>query len=64
MGIFKYVHYIYVVLALLFAYDAYIGFSTNEGSPWLSVAFAVAALFMFFFRRKFSKKFEDRYKKP
>ena len=63
MGILKYVHYIYLLLAGLFIYDGIIRLNSGEGSPWLSFAFAAAAIFMFFFRKKFSKKMEDRYKK-
>ncbi len=64
MGILKYVHYIYLIIAIAFIYDGFQKLNNNEGNPWLGFAFAAAAIFMFFFRRKFSKKFEDRYKKP
>ena len=63
MGILKYVHYIYLLLAALFIYDAFERLNSGIGSPWLSLAFAAGAIFMFFFRKKFSKKMEDRYKK-
>lgn len=63
MGILKYVHYIYILLAALFIYDGFVRLNNNEGHPWMSFIFAAAAIFMFFFRRKFSRKFEDRYKK-
>jgi len=36
---------------------------TSNEAPWLSLAIAAVALFMFFFRRKFAKKFEDNNKK-
>lgn len=63
MGILKYVHYIYLLLAVLFVYDGIVKLNSGEGSPWLTFAFAAACIFMFFFRRKFSKKMGDRYKK-
>ncbi len=63
MGILKYLHYIYLVLAALFVFEGVNKIYTNSGTPWAQFALAGAAIFMFFFRKKFSKKMEDRYKK-
>jgi len=63
MGIFKYVHYIYLVLAVLFIVEGISKITSDEGTPWAQFALAAAAIFMFFFRKKFSGKMEDRYKK-
>ena len=63
MIILKYVHFVYVLLAVLFAYDGLYRINNNEPHPWLSFIIAACALFMFFFRRKFSRKFAEHYKK-
>ncbi|TYA92356.1 hypothetical protein [Seonamhaeicola marinus] len=56
LGIFQYV---YLVFAGLFLYDG-ISKLTNGENGYLSLGLAALAIFMFFFRRKFSKKFQDR----
>ena len=63
MGILKYVHFVYIFFAILFIIDGFERIKSSENHPWLSFAIAAVAIFMFFFRRKFSKKFEDRYNK-
>lgn len=63
MKILKYVYYIYLFFALAFIYDGIIRLQSNEAHPWLSFLIATAAVFMFFFRRKYSKRMEDYYNK-
>ena len=53
--------YIYLVLGFVMLYDAFTKWNNPE-KPWLSIAFAVVAFFLFFFRNKFAKKFENRNK--
>ncbi len=59
MNYLKYTQYFYLIFAGFFAYDAYSKFSNNE-SFYLQLFFVAIAIFMFFFRRKFAEKFEDR----
>jgi len=59
MTYLKYIQYFYLIAAILFAVDGFMQLNAAERSPWISFFFAVIALFMFFFRRKFAKKFED-----
>ena len=61
MEILKHVHYVYIFFTVVFLYDGFERIYKSQPHPWLSFAIAAAALFMFFFRRKFSKKFQDRY---
>jgi hypothetical protein len=63
MNYLKYTSYIYLVFAVYFIYDGISKFNDPTATPWLSLMIAGLAVFMFFFRRKFSKKFEDRNKK-
>jgi hypothetical protein len=56
----KIFQYAYLVFAILFVFDAVTKWSTNRNGAYLSLALAGLAVFMYFFRRKFSKKFENR----
>lgn len=58
MNYLKYTQYIYLVFGLFFIYEGFTKINTEE-TPWLSFGIAALALFMFFFRRKFAKKFEN-----
>jgi len=61
MAYLKYVSYLYLIMAGFFIYSGIMGLLENTtGKAILSFAFAGAAVFMFFFRRNFQKKFENR----
>jgi hypothetical protein len=60
MGYLKYTQYVYLIFALFFINDAFEKRNDTENGPWLSLMVAGAAIFMFFFRRKFAKKAEGR----
>ena len=64
MNYLKFTQYIYLVFGAYFIYDGVTKLNNPAyGTPWLSFIIAGVAVFMFFFRRKFAKKFEDRNKK-
>ena len=63
MTYLKYTQYFYLVFAVFFIYDGISKWGVEGTTPWLSFMIAGLAVFMFFFRRKFAKKFEDRNKK-
>lgn len=56
LGIFQYA---YLIFAVLFLYDAI----TSPERVVMSSLLAVLAIFMFFFRKRFRKKFEDQNKR-
>jgi len=61
MKYLKFTQYAYLIAAILIAiesYNQYKGGDTNQAI--LMGLFALAAVFMFFFRRKFARKFEER----
>lgn len=58
MNYLKYTQYVYLIFAGFFIYDGVTKIH-SEGGPWLSFFIAALAIFMFFFRRKFAKKFEN-----
>ena len=63
MGYLKYTQYVYIAFAVYFIYDGVA--KLKEGSENYALSFIIAgmAVFMFFFRRKFVRKFDDRNKK-
>jgi hypothetical protein len=63
MSYLKYTPYLYLVFAVYFIYDGVTKLNAADATPWLSFIIAGLAIFMFFFRLKFAKKFEDRNKK-
>ncbi|WP_111682169.1 hypothetical protein [Winogradskyella tangerina] len=62
MKIFKLFQYAYIVFAILFLWDAISNWSVDRDRSYMSLFFVALALFMFFFRKRFSKKFQDRNK--
>lgn len=56
LGIFQYA---YLIFAVLFLYDAI----TSPERVVMSSLLAALAIFMFFFRKRFRKKFEDQNKR-
>jgi hypothetical protein len=58
----KIFQYAYLIFAGLFIYDAVNKWSTERNMAYVSVFFAALAIFMYFFRKRFKKKFEDRSK--
>jgi hypothetical protein len=63
MGLLKYTQYLYLLIAVAFIYDGITKLNDPTTSPWLSFCIAAVSVFMFFFRRKYNKKFDDHYKK-
>lgn len=63
MKILKFFQYAYIIFAALFLWDAISNWSVDRNRAYMSLFFAALAIFMFFFRKRFRKKFEDRNKK-
>ncbi len=59
MNYLKYTQYVYLLAAVFFFYDAFSKYNSTEESPWFSLILGAVSLFMFFFRRKFAKKFDN-----
>jgi hypothetical protein len=62
MEILKKVYYLYLLIGGFFIFDGITKFSENQPRYWMSFLLAAAAIFMFFFRKKFSKRMEKRNK--
>lgn len=63
MGYFKLIPYLFLVFATLFLIDAIVRLNNGE-DPIISFLFSGVAVFMFFFRRRYYRRFNDTDKKP
>lgn len=59
MNYLKYTQYVYLIFGIYFICDGFTKLNAGNDTPWLSFIIAGLAIFMFFFRRKFAKKFES-----
>ncbi|WP_179022082.1 hypothetical protein [Winogradskyella forsetii] len=55
----KIFQYAYIVFAVLFIYDAITKWSEDRTGAYISLGLSALAVFMFFFRKRFSRKFDD-----
>jgi uncharacterized membrane protein len=60
MKLLQLLQYAYLIFAALFLYDTISKWNTDRNGAYISLLFVVLAVFMFFFRKKFRKRFEDR----
>jgi hypothetical protein len=60
MKIFKFFQYAYLFFAAIFIYDAVSKYIEFGDIAYTSLLLAAAAVFMFFFRKRFNKKFENK----
>ena len=59
MGYLKFISYVYLAAAAFFTYDGIMRMQEGE-NPFLVFVLAFIALFMFFFRMRFFKKYNRR----
>lgn len=59
---FKYFEYAYIVFAVVFIATGIYEFSETPSRSYMLFAMGVVAIFMFFFKRRFRRRFEDRNK--
>ena len=60
MKYLKYTPYIYLIAAIIFGIRAVEIWDQEKDQAYLFLGITALSVFMFFFRRKFTKKFEDR----
>ncbi len=56
----KFFEFVYLAAAAFFLYEAVMIWNTERGKAYLFLLFVVIAIFMFFFRRHFRNKFQNR----
>lgn len=60
MSLLKIFQYAYLVVAGLFLYEAIKAWNNEGRIDYMSLFFFALAVFLFFFRSKYRKRFEDR----
>jgi positive regulator of sigma E activity len=58
----KYTQYAYLIAGVILLIDGVMKLNAADKNAYLIMAMGVVAIGLFFFRRKFAKKFEDRNK--
>ncbi|WP_084519477.1 hypothetical protein [Christiangramia echinicola] len=59
---FRYFEYAYLFFAAFFIFEAIRIWNTERNRAYLFLFFVCIAIFMFFFKRRFRRKYEDRNK--
>ena len=60
MKTFKFFQYAYLIFAVLFIYDGISKWNNGTNGSYISLGLAALAIFMYFFRQKFRKKYENK----
>lgn len=60
MNILKYTQYAYLIAGVLFLIDGAVKVNSGDSNAYIILGLGVVAIGMFFFRRKFAKKFEEK----
>lgn len=60
--IYRLFEYAYIFMAIFAAYITYENWGDNRNRAYLFAFFMIVAIFMFFFKRRFRKKLEERKK--
>ena len=63
MKYFKFFEIAYLIIAVVFAVETVLRWNTDRPKAYIFLIFAVLAVFMFFFRRKYRKRFENHDRK-
>ncbi|WP_159022571.1 hypothetical protein [Formosa sp. L2A11] len=57
---FKLFQYAYLIFAVVFLYDVISKYMATATINYASLLLCAAAIFMFFFRKRFNKKFDNK----
>ena len=63
MNYLKFTQYAYLLAGILLSIDAFIKWQSHQDYV-ISASFAAICFFLFFFRRKFAREFDQHNKKP
>lgn len=58
--IWKIFEYGYLIIAIVFIVETIINWNTDREKAYMLLLFSVLAIFMYFFRRRFRKKAENK----
>jgi len=59
---FKFFEYAYLVIAIIFVIETVLNWIDNRQKAYIYLAFSALAVFMYFFRKKHRKKYENHQK--
>lgn len=57
---YKFIEYGYLIIAVVFIYEGVTRFNTEREKAYMFLLFAVLAVVMYFFKKRFRKRFEER----
>ncbi len=60
---FKFFEIAYLVIAVLFTVESILRWNSEPNKAYIFLAFAVLAVFMYFFRKKYRKRFQKHERK-
>jgi len=60
---FKFFEIAYIVIAVLFTVESILRWNSEPNKAYIFLAFAVLAVFMYFFRKKYRKRFQKHERK-
>lgn len=60
--IWKIFEYGYLIIAIVFIVETFINWNVNRERAYMLLLFSILAIFMYFFRKRFRKKAENRTK--
>ena len=58
--LWKFFEYAYLIIAIIFTVETILNWTTNREKAYLFMFFAVLAVFMYFFRKRFRKKMSSK----
>ncbi|HKJ06846.1 MAG TPA: hypothetical protein VJ970_05215 [Flavobacteriaceae bacterium] len=58
----KIAEYVYLIIAIVCVVEIFLNWSVDRQRAYLYIVFGLVAVFMYFFRRRYRKRFEDRNK--
>ncbi|MEO6347732.1 MAG: hypothetical protein ABIO60_07460 [Aquaticitalea sp.] len=63
MKLQKFIQYAYLFVAVFFIYETFRNWNLDRDRAYMLLFFSALALFMYIFKKRFMKKFEDTPKK-
>jgi len=59
---YKFIEFAYLLIAIFFIVEGVLNWYDNRQKAFIYLLFSALAIFMYFFKKKFRKKFEDQNK--
>jgi len=60
---FKFFEIAYLVIAIIFIVETFMRWNSDRNKAYIFLAFSIMAVFMYFFRKKYRKRFEKQERK-